>query len=188
MRKTSIIILAIITLIFATTIGLWYIWYKGGIEPSSAYVDVATGKQSDYGAQLLFHGIKLPWISQVLFKRYYAIFEKDHYTGLTTVINYEGEGYNCFYAFYRNGTMASHGLCMVSKNDDQILHDVHDIKEAEFYDPKGATVSTIKNGSGVQTLFFSNGQKYWELRLENKARKKLTIWNQNGTVRLEKEY
>ncbi len=77
---------------------------------------------------------------------------------------------------------------MVEKNDDQILHDIHNLKEAQFFSPVGDRVSSVENGTGIQTLFFADGTKYWELHLVDMQRKKLTIGNPDGTVKLKNEY
>ena len=186
MNKRYILVLILVVVVFAVLFGLWY---RGGSERSSAYIDIDTGKQSPFGALLFYRGIKVPGVPLMLFKRYYAIVEKDPSSGVTTSVAYEKEGYNQFFMFYKSGTLAAHGLCIVEKNiDDEILHDATNLKEGKFFNPSGDLVSTVQNGTGVQTLFSSSGQRYWELHLENSNRRKLTIWNKDGTVKLEKDY
>lgn len=179
---------AILVVFVAISLVLFALWYRGGSEPSKAYVDITTGKPSRFGARLFYRGLKIPGTPLIVFKRYYAIAEKDPHTGLTTGVDYRGEGYNHFFVFYDDGNIAAHGLCMVEKNNDQILHDVHNLKEAQFFHPEGELVSSVEGGTGVQTLFFGDGTKYWELQLEDFGRRKLTIWNRDGSVKLEKTY
>jgi len=185
MNKLCILVCTLVVVVFAVLFGLWY---RGGREPSSAYIDIDTGKPALFVAQLFYRGIKVPGVPLVLFKRYYAIVERDASTGVTTSVAYEKEGYNQFFMFYKSGTIAAHGLCMVEKNFDEIIHDVTKLKEGKFFNPSGELVSTVQNGTGVQTLFSSSGQRYWELHLENSKRRKLTIWDKDGTVTLEKDY
>ncbi len=180
--------LYILLLILVVVVALLALWYRGGREPSSAYIDIDTGKPLPFVAQLFYRGIKVPGVPLVLFKRYYAIVDVDPSSGLTTSVAYQKEGYNQFFMYYRSGAVAAHGLCMVEKNMDEILHDVTNVKEGKFFDPSGELVSTVENGTGVQTFFLSSGEKYWELHLENSERRKLTIWNEDGTVKLEKDY
>ena len=180
--KVVIIVVSVFGILCIFLMGLWW---KGGIEPSNAYMDINTKKPTPFGAQLLYRGIKIPSTDEVLFKKYYAIAEKDEYRGLNTVVMYKRDGYNQFFIYFDKGGLAGHGQCMVETSfDKQILHDASDIKEATFYNVSGKVVSTVKEGSGTQILFSSEGQKYWELKLENYNRSKLTIWNKDGSVPL----
>ena len=185
MKKRYILDFILAAVVFAVPFGLWY---RGGREPSSACVDIDTGKPAPFAVQLFYRGLKVPGVPLVLFKRYYAIVEIDPSSGLTTSVAYKKEGYNHFFVFYKSGAIAAYGLCMVEKNMDEILHDVTNVKEGQFFSPSGELVSTVENGTGVQTFFLPGGQKYWELRLENSERRKLTIWNEDGAVKLEKDY
>ena len=167
--------------------GLCAWWWAGGSEPSRACVDLS-GKPIPSAPRLLYHGIKLPKVNSVFLKRYYAIGEKDPNTGLSIGVEYDAPGYNPFSIFYLDGTIAGVGSCLVERNGDQILHNIHDVKDGRFFSPKGELVSTVENGTGVQTLFFADGQKYWELHLKDFHRKKLTMWDRDGSVRLNEEY
>ena len=184
MRAKRILVIASAVLVLALLIA-W--WYAGGIEPSRAYV-TPSGHPAPWAAQLLYRGCRIPGTDLVLFKRYYAIVEKDPGTGLTISVLYQGVGYNPFTAFYADGRIAAEGSCKVTWNDDQMLHNIHDLKEGRFYNPQGQQVSCVDNGTGVQTLFHANGTKYWELRLEGFQRRKLTIWNPDGSMRKEETY
>jgi len=180
-RALAILILACL----AVASGMWW---KGGVESSSAYMEINTGRPSEFGAQLLYRGIKLPGVPIVFFKRYRSIVEMDRHAGVTIAVDYKGVGFNTFFAFYRDGTMAGTGQCMVEENGDQILHDIHNLKDGEFYDTNANLVSTVKNGTGIQTLFYSEGPKNWELHLKQGRRLRLTIWDKNGSISLDKKY
>lgn len=66
-RRKIIILCSIPFLLFGV---LFFIWYKGGSEISSAYMDINTGKPSPSGPRLFYRGIKIPGDSLVLFKKY----------------------------------------------------------------------------------------------------------------------
>ncbi len=184
MFRCKIIILCSIPLLLFGV--LFLIWYKGGSEISSAYVDIDTGKPSPSGPRLLYRGIKIPGDSLVLFKKYYGIVYKDRNTGTLFSIVFEKEGYNPFFLFYEGGGIAGRGLCKVNNNGYEIMEDIHDIQEAEFYDPEGKLVSEIHDGTGIQKLYYSNGTLYWELELENFKRVRFKWWNQDGSLKTNK--
>ena len=180
------LLLSVVPVVVCVLLLAW--WWRGGNEASRAYVNVRTGGPSRFGARLFYRGFKIPGTGLVVLKRYYAIAEKDPHTGISTGVEYKGEGYNSFFVFYEDGTIAAEGMCRVERNDHQILHNIHDVKEGRFYNPRGDLVSSIRNGTGIQTFFYPDGTKSWELHLEDFRRKKLTMWNPDGSVSLEKTY
>lgn len=179
----------VVILILGSLFGLWY---KGGSELSSVYIDINTMKQSPAAPRLLYRGIKVPGTdgSVVLFKRYHRIVVKEPYTGLMTSVLYNSDGYNQFFMFYENGQIAAKGLCLVETQelDGQIFHNTDDVKEAEYYSPERRLVSAVKDGTGVITIHFSDGSKCWELELENYRRKSNKFWLKDGTLKLDKTY
>ena len=66
------------------------------------------------------------------------------------------------------------------------MEDIHDIQEAEFYDPEGNLVSEIHDGTGIQKLYYPNGTLYWELELKNYKRVRLKWWNPDGSLQTDK--
>lgn len=171
--------------------GLFALWYKGGIEASTYYTDIKTGS-SAFGPQLFYRGINIPIAGEriVLFKSYYSIVWKDSPADITTSVLYNKDGYNPFFMFYESGGIAAHGFCMVETLDGngQILHNPDDVKEAEYYDPDGTKISSVKDGTGMITIYFSDGAKHYELELENYHRKSLKLWLKDGTLKLDKIY
>ena len=188
-RITLCVVVAVMLLLLSVP---FVLWQKGSSELSSAYIDVNTMKPSPAAPRLFYRGIDVTIEGHtfVLFKRYYAIAFKDWHTGLTEYVSYEREGYNQFFISYESGQIAGHGLCMVGKPnlDGQILHDMTDVKEASYFAPDGQEVSTVKDGTGIITLHFADGSKFWEVELENYQRKKIKRWLEDGTVQLDEVY
>jgi len=172
--------------------GLFALWYKGGSEISTHVVDIKTGKPSPYGPRLLYRGIEIPVQGEkiILFKRYYAIVWQDFETGLITHVSYEQDGYNQFFIFYENGKIAAHGDCFVKsvEPDDQIMYDTGDVEQAQYYDPNGNEISSVKDGTGTILLYFSDGSKYFELELDNYLPKRKKIWSKDGSLKVDKIY
>ncbi len=171
MKKTIVTLCTVLVVVILVFGGLFALWYKGGSELSSHVVDINTGKPSPLiSPRLFYRGIKISDEYDVaLFKRYYMIAEIDHYSGMSTGVSYKKDGYNQFFMFYESGQIAAHGFCMVETQewDGQILHDIGNVKEAQYYATDGTLVSTVKDGTGVITLHFSDGSKQWQLELEN---------------------
>ena len=192
MKKKNIVLLVYIFIIILIIGGLCALWYRGDSELSSVYIDINTMKQSPVAPRLLYRGIKFPWAdgSIVLFKRYYSIVHKDNYTGLTTTVLYNKDGYSPFSVFYESGQIAAQGYCMVESEEPngQILHDTDDVKEAIYYVPDGTDVSKVKDGTGIISLHFPDGLKHWELELDNYERKRVKMWLKDGTLKLDKTY
>ncbi len=165
------------------------VWYRGGSEPSNAYVYADTWEPVSNPPRVYYRGIecKTAGTPIVLLKRYYAfVITRD--TGVTCTYSYNGEGYNDFRCFYETGTIAARGVCMVKKNPDQILPDETDVKEAQFYNPKGEMVSSIQSRTGVETWSCANGQKNWELVLRDGVRQRLSAWYCNGQLQKQRVY
>ena len=162
----------------ASLLAFW--WQSGGSEPSKAYLSNP--------AHLLYRGFRIPGTTLVLFKRYYAIVESDPTHGLETHVSYTADGYNPFFITYPDNSVAAAGTCRVSKFKYQIIHDINDVKQGVYFNPRREMVSTVDDGTGVQTFFFQDGTTYWELHVDHYARTALTIWNPDGSVRLQQDY
>ncbi|NLW83577.1 MAG: hypothetical protein GXY41_04095 [Phycisphaerae bacterium] len=187
--KIFVILITVAILIFGS---LFALWYKGGSELSSFFIDINTMEPSPAGPILLYRGLKVPFTEGVfvLFRRYYAIVYYDHYGGLVHTIAYKQDGYNQYYSFYmHNGQIASHGYCMVeTQYNGQLLHLVEDVKDAMYYDPEGNVVSTVKDGTGVQVFFYPDGTKQWELELESYRKRTLRKWRKDGELVIDDVY
>ena len=183
--KKNRITLILILIVF---IAMLLVWYIGGRESSSAYIDINTGKQASNVEILFYRGIKIPKTPFVLFKRYYRIVKNDDALGCTYEIPFKKPGYNPFVAYYDNGVMAGQGYFRIEEYNDQILTNPDDVKEGEFYNPEGKLISCVKDGTGVATLFCVDGQKIWELHLKEYKRVRLIHWDMDGTLKLDKEY
>ena len=167
---------------------LFALWYKGGNESSKEYMDINTGKQAKGVATLFYRGIKIPKTPFVLFKRYYSFGLKDRALGRFTGLQYKKPGYNPFFTFYEDGTMAGNGYCMVEKCGGQISPNWDDVREGVFYDPQGKLASSVKNGTGIIAVFCFEGQIIWELHLKDFKRIRLKHWDKDGTLELDEEY
>ena len=144
-----------------------------------------------HAGRLYFRGLEVPTPegNQTLFEQYYAVVEKDVYTGLTFSIAYKNDGYNPFTIVYKNGRPAGRGSCMVKTHVmGQILYDISDVKEAEYYAPDGTLAATVHDGTGTQIFYYSDGSKYWELELENYQRKSLKTRLKDGTLKIDETY
>ena len=184
MTKKRLLVIVAVVIVGALLFG-W--WWRGGVEPSMVYTPLP-GKPHPFAASLFYRGLNIPGTDVVFLKRYYAIAGNVPDTELTTDVEFHGVGYNRFLIFYKDGTLAGQGLCQVDWKGDQIYHNIHDVKEGRFYDPQGNLVSSVESGTGVQTLFYADGTKYWELHLEDFRRKRVTLWNRDGSVDLGLEY
>ena len=181
-------LLIISTIVLIAFGALFALWYKGGYESSKAFYDINTGKQAENVATLFYRGIKIPGTPFALFKRYYRFILIDRALGRINTVQYEKPGYNPFFIFYESGTIAGYGYCLVEKYEDQILPNLEDVKEGEFYDPQGKLVSSVKNGTGIIAVFCIDGQKIWESYLEDFKRIRLRHWDKDGILKLDKEY
>ncbi len=196
MAKRYIVLTIIVGVLVLLSGSLFALWYKGGNELSEAYVSynpaTNTTVQYPYAPVLFYRGIKIPAPEEpvVLFKRYYAISERDPYTGLFTLVMYEEDGHNPFFAYYENGQIAGKGHVKVKTQmpDNQIIHNMDDIKDAAYYDPDGNLVSTIQDGTGTQIFYYPDGTKQWELELDNYLRKSAKMWDKDGTLKFDKVY
>ena len=80
MKKTIVTLCTALVVVILVFGGLFALWYKGGSELSSHFVDINTGKPSPLiSPRLFYRGIKISdEYGVALFKRYYMIAETDH--------------------------------------------------------------------------------------------------------------
>ena len=104
-------------------------------------------------------------------------------------VEFNQEGYNAFRQYYANGQLAEEGECLVevyNLNDPLPLFD--DVRWSKCYKPDGSLGSEVKDGTGVQTGWYPNGHKSWELELRDYKRDHLRMWYENGQLSVSNDY
>jgi antitoxin component YwqK of YwqJK toxin-antitoxin module len=101
-------------------------------------------------------------------------------------VDINGQDYAPYRGYYPNGVLREKGTCFVEKIGDEIVPDRTDVLDAEYFDPNGRVISRVKNGTGKQILYSTNGSPFWELHLEDRKRTLLRMWQHpNGQLSYE---
>ena len=155
----------------------WWLWPKSHTLSCSPY---------HFGH---YRGFGIPGAEDpILGKRYYRITFAYEDTYMET--EYKGLGYNNFRRFYPDGTLAEQGQCMVELYDSplQPVPDESDLLWSKCYRPDGTLCSEVKNGTGTQMYWTTEGVKIWELELANFKRVRHTMWYPNGQLLTTQPY
>jgi hypothetical protein len=130
-----------------------------------------------------FRGLGITDSDSFLGRRFYKIVASDAPYGYWEV-DFKHAGYNEYRGYYSNGKLREKGWCYVGMHDipRQPCPDNHDIKDGYYYRPDGTLGSTIKNGSGIQTYWYPNGDVRWRLILKDYRRLSAQNWAENGEL------
>jgi hypothetical protein len=101
-------------------------------------------------------------------------------------------GYRDYRGYYPNGTLKEQGEVRVTisgaGDTAEPFPDRHDVRNGTYYRLDGSVDSTVQDGTGVQCLRNPNGLLTWRLTLQNYRRVHLQVWNDDGSLRLDKHY
>ncbi|GEM_PF-2364739 len=111
----------------------------------------------------------------------------DGFLGGYWEVDIDGLGYNQYRGYYLTGVLREEGLCMVVEEGTEVRARCREeLHRAKFYDPNGALISEIIDGTGKQILCFSNGQRFLEAEFVNgKSSGPVRVWSRNGRLRCE---
>ncbi len=100
------------------------------------------------------------------------------------VIDFEGQGYNTYTAYYPNGKVRERGECLVDTDFQglELYPDDHNVLWCKCYKPDGTVGSEVKDGTGVQTRWSTDGQKRLELCLKDCRWERYRVWYPNGQL------
>lgn len=104
---------------------------------------------------------------------------------------FERPGFNPFVGYYPDGSIRETGTCMVEMvNSGPVMPspDFHHVDSSRCYRPDGTLGSEVINGTGIQTVWSSDGTKIWELHLEDHVRTLHRMWYENGQLLSEQAY
>lgn len=164
--------LAIILAVFLVAAFIFWAWPKSHTLTVSEYF---VGH---------YRGFGIPGFENPVFgKRYYLVtitFPGEGYSK----VGYRRPGYNDFKRFYPNGTLAEEGQCLVELYDypPEPVPDQSDVLWTKCYKPDGTLCSEVKNGTGTQIYWNSDGVKTWELKLADFKRIRHSMWHPNGQL------
>jgi hypothetical protein len=158
--------------------GLWW-WPKS--QPLSVNEQYYRG---------YYRGLGLSDQRGFLGKNFYRVVVQDIDEGYWEVWFREA-GYSPYRGYYPNGTMREEGECLVEFvgfGGNEPVPDRHAVRWGKYYLPDGRLGSEVKNGSGIQTYWYSDGTECWELELRDFKRRRLMWRKPDGTLFTQEEY
>ena len=157
--------------------GLWW-WPKS--QPLSINREFYTG---------YYRGLGLTDDVGFFGKNYFRLVIDDGDSGYWEV-DYRRPGFNPYRGYYPNGMCREEGECFVEINGDVLDPDPdsNNVRSGKYYRPDGTLGSEVVDGTGIQTLWFPDGTKRWELVLRDYRRVRHSIWYENGQLRQTQSY
>ena len=176
-RFTLRTLLLIPLFVALTMAGLWW-WPKS--QPLSINETFYTGH---------YRGLGLADDTSFFGKRFFRVVVQDGPYGYWEV-DFKKPGYNAYRGYYSNGICREEGECFVEMNGGQVepAPDSHNVRFGRFFRPDGKLGSEVVNGSGIQTLWYPDGTKRWELVLRDYERVRHSVWFDNGQLSQTQHY
>jgi len=146
------------------------------------------------GYTLYYCGLEIFDSNNILGKRYYKVVVSEGNLGYwVTFLSAGGiNSYHSYKGFYASGQLKEEGEIFVEYFDFDLppkpLPDRHIVWNGRYYKPDGTLGSEISQGTGTQTLWFSNGQIQWELELIDAVRVRHKHFREDGTIISSAEY
>jgi hypothetical protein len=170
-------LLLIPTFLSVGIVGIWW-WPKS--QPLSLNEQVLVG---------YYRGLGLTNEPSFIGKRFFRLVADDGECGYWEV-DYISPGYNPYRGFYPNGDCREEGECLVEINGgaEDPSPDSSNVRWGKYYKPDGTLASEVANGTGMQTLWYPDGTKRWELVLLDYTRVRHSVWYDNGQLRQTQNY
>jgi hypothetical protein len=176
--ETSDVAHTVAVVIVGLLFGIGFAWSRPKTEPIRLNKDIYTGYYCGFG--LTDEGL--------LGKHFYKVVAKD--ANCYWEVECTHAGFNRYRAYYPNGKLQAAGEIFVEYRGvpKQPYPDQHKVRNADYYDPNGRIVSSVKNGTGLQVLHYPNGQTLWMLQLKNYQRVEHRMWRIDGKLLSHKVY
>ena len=169
-----------------TWFGVSFFTLASGLFMSTCFECFEKEAMPDYpGCTLYSFGLRMrSGCDGVLGKLYYkAQVSEGNYGFWIVSIRSVGKSSYCPYkGFYPNGQIKEEGQIFVEWGSGKPFPDRHMVWNGKYYRPDGTLGSTVSQGTGTQTLWYPNGQLWWELELDNCERVRAQQFSVDGKL------